>query len=93
MFGKYFDSRTHQHFVHTYSRVPYLDTQIFDLETSMLRESRRIKNRTDLANTGNISIFIKGLERTRLKSEQLSKNLRESRVKRQDEDKSFMIEL
>lgn len=28
-----------------------------------------------------------------MKSEQLSKDLRESRVKRQEEDKSFMIEL
>ena len=31
MFGKYFDNRTHQHFVHTYSRVPHLDSQIFDI--------------------------------------------------------------
>jgi hypothetical protein len=52
MFGKYFDNRTHQHLVHTYSRVPYLDTQIFDIETSILHESRRIKNRTDTANAG-----------------------------------------
>jgi hypothetical protein len=32
MFGTY-DQRVHKHFVHTYTRVPYLDTQIFDIET------------------------------------------------------------
>ena len=37
MFGTYYDQRVHKHFVHTYSRVPYLDTQIFDIETENLR--------------------------------------------------------
>jgi len=52
MFGKYFDNRVHKHFVHTYSRVPYLDSQIFDVETANIRESRRIQVRTDKAATG-----------------------------------------
>lgn len=52
MFGTYYDNRTHQHLVHIYSRVPYLDTQIFDIETESIRESRRIKNRTDKATSG-----------------------------------------
>ena len=50
--GKYFDNRVHRHFVHTYSRVPYLDNQIFDIETANIRESRRIENRTDKASSG-----------------------------------------
>ena len=33
MLGTYYDYRVHKHFIHTYSKVPYLDTQIFDIET------------------------------------------------------------
>jgi hypothetical protein len=49
MFGKYYDNRVHQHLVQTYTRVPYLDTQIFDLETHALKLSRKTKIRTDRA--------------------------------------------
>jgi hypothetical protein len=52
MFGRYYDNRVHQHFVHTYTRVPYLDSQIFDIETASIMEERRIKNRTQMASTG-----------------------------------------
>lgn len=38
MYGKYYDNRTHKHLVHIYSRVPYLDTQIFDIETQAIKE-------------------------------------------------------
>lgn len=31
MYGKYADRRVYQHFVHTYSRVPYLDYEIFNI--------------------------------------------------------------
>ena len=44
--GKYFDNRTHQHFVPIYSRVPYLDTEIFNIKTCAVQEERKIKNRT-----------------------------------------------
>ena len=37
MHGKYHDARVYQHFVHTYSRVPYLDHEIFNCETKALR--------------------------------------------------------
>jgi hypothetical protein len=49
MFGKHYDNRVHPHFVHTYTRVPYLDSQIFDLETHALKLSRKTKIRTDKA--------------------------------------------
>jgi hypothetical protein len=52
MFGKYYDNRVHPHFVHTYTRVPYLDSQIFDLETHALKLSRKTKIRTDKATQG-----------------------------------------
>jgi hypothetical protein len=45
MFGKYHDGRVYQHFVHTYSRVPYLDSEIFNVETNVLQESRRANQR------------------------------------------------
>jgi len=46
MFGKYYDNRAHKHLVHTYTRVPYLDSQIFDMETAALKLSRKTKLRT-----------------------------------------------
>lgn len=53
MYGKYFDQRVHRHFVHTYSRVPYLDTEIYNVEINSLRESRKARNRVSLASDGN----------------------------------------
>lgn len=57
MFGKYYENRTQRHLVHIYSRVPYLDSQIFDIETQAIKEQRRIKNRTDRATTGIFSYY------------------------------------
>jgi hypothetical protein len=54
MFGKYYENRVHQHLVQTYTRVPYLDTQIFDLETHALKLSRKTKIRTDRATQGSL---------------------------------------
>jgi hypothetical protein len=31
MHGKYHDPRVYQHFAHTYSRVPYLDHELFNI--------------------------------------------------------------
>lgn len=53
MFGKYVDQRVYQHFVHTYSRVPYLDREIFNVETDALRLSRRADKRANDAKEGN----------------------------------------
>lgn len=54
MYGKYVDQRVYQHFVHTYSKVPYLDREIFNLETDSLRLSRRADQRANEAQEGNI---------------------------------------
>lgn len=50
MHGKYVDQRVYQHYVHTYSRVPYLDREIFNIGTDSLRQSRRAEQRSALAN-------------------------------------------
>ncbi len=50
MHGKYVDLRVYQHYVHTYSRVPYLDREIFNVGTDSLRQSRRAEERSALAN-------------------------------------------
>jgi hypothetical protein len=52
MFGKYVDQRVYQHFVHTYSRVPYLDREIFNVENDALRLSRRADKRANEAKEG-----------------------------------------
>jgi hypothetical protein len=52
MSGRYHDSRVYQHFVHTYSKVPYLDTEIFNVGTNALRESRRANQRAQAATEG-----------------------------------------
>lgn len=49
MSGKYFDQRVYQHFVHLYSRVPYLDREIFNVSTDALRLSRRADQRANQA--------------------------------------------
>jgi hypothetical protein len=50
MHSKYHDQRVYQHFVHTYSRVPYLDREIFNVGTDSLRVSRRADQRASDAN-------------------------------------------
>lgn len=52
MHGKYVDQRVYQHFVHTYSRVPYLDREIFNVENDALRLSRRADKRANDAKEG-----------------------------------------
>lgn len=52
MHGKYVDQRVYQHFVHTYSRVPYLDREIFNVENDALRLSRRADKRANEAKEG-----------------------------------------
>jgi hypothetical protein len=52
MYGKYVDQRVYQHFVHTYSRVPYLDREIFNVENDSLRLSRRADKRANDAKEG-----------------------------------------
>ena len=52
MYGKYHDIRVYPHFVRTYSKVPYLDSEIFNLETDSLRLSRRADERVNNAVDG-----------------------------------------
>lgn len=49
MLGKYHDVRVYQHYVHTHSRVPYLDNEIFNVENSALQESNRANKRLSAA--------------------------------------------
>ncbi len=37
MFGRHYDTRVEKHFVPIYSKVPYLDTQIYNIEVEGLR--------------------------------------------------------
>lgn len=62
MFGKYYDNRAHKHLVHTYTRVPYLDSQIFDMETAALKLSRKTKLRTQKATQGNRLLILRNLK-------------------------------
>lgn len=64
MFGHHYENRPHEHLIHVYSRVPYLDSQIFNIEAQGLRESRKSINRTSKA--------IQGIERAQKLSEKLS---------------------
>ena len=52
MSGKYFDTRVYTHLVHQYSRVPYLDREIFNVSTDALRLSRRADQRANQAQDG-----------------------------------------
>ena len=63
MYGKYVDQRVYQHFVHTYSKVPYLDREIYNVQTDALRLSRRADKRLSEAQEG---IFFNIKELTRL---------------------------
>lgn len=57
MHGKYVDLRVYQHFVHTYTRVPYLDREIFNIGTDSLRQSRKAEHRSAAASEGNNPII------------------------------------
>lgn len=85
MFGKHYETRPHEHLIHVYSRVPYLDSQIFNIEAQGLRESRKSINRTSKA--------LQGIERTQKLSERLSEGLRSSRKRVEEEDNKFLDEL
>lgn len=67
MHGRYHDQRVYQHFVHTYSRVPYLDREIFNVGTDSLRLSRRAEQRAADACEGTSLIYL-GIEKVRLQS-------------------------
>lgn len=45
MNGKYHDRRVYPHFVHTFSRVHYLDREIFNVSQDALRQTRRAEQR------------------------------------------------
>jgi hypothetical protein len=49
MHGKYADRRVYQHFVHTYSRVPYLDHEIFNLSVRSNGLARQAEGRASSA--------------------------------------------
>ena len=69
MHGKYFDQRVYPHFVHIYSKVPYLDREIFNVSTDALRLSRRADQRANQAIEGiihNIQEFKKLLNNLRI---------------------------
>lgn len=48
MFGKYYDCRVSRHFVQLYSKVPYLDTEIFNVQADLLKQQRLANDRTSL---------------------------------------------
>lgn len=37
MFGRHYDTKVEKHFVKLYSKVPYLDSQIFNIQAESLR--------------------------------------------------------
>ena len=85
MFGHYYDTRPQKNFTHIYTRVPYLDTEIFNIEVAGLRESRRTRTRTTRA--------VDSIERTKKKSEALEENLRNSRARQIEDDKKFITDM
>lgn len=85
MFGKHYDTRPQKNFIHIYTRVPYLDTEIFNIEVNGLRESRRTRQRTERA--------VESLERTKKKSETLEENLRNSRQRQIEDEKNFIQDI
>ena len=85
MFGRHYETRAMKNFTHIYTRVPYLDTEIFNIEVAGLRESRRTRDRTSRA--------VESIERTKKKSETLEENLRNSRQRAQENDKKFIDDL
>lgn len=52
MHGKYVDLRVYQHYVPTFSRVPYLDREIFNVSTDVLRQIRKAEDRSERAAKG-----------------------------------------
>lgn len=83
MYGKYHDSRVYQHLVHTYSRVPYLDHEIYNVENVALRESRRANQRALIAQQGTLSLTqaCKGPNNTQKYSPTPSETLEIERIK------------
>ena len=85
MFGHHYDTKAQKNFIHIYTRVPYLDSEIFNIEVNSLRESRRTRGRT--------TKVVESIERTRKKSDALEENLRNSRVAQQENDKKFICDM
>lgn len=75
MHGRYHDTRVYQHFHHTHSRVPYLDSELFNIEACALRESRNANRRVLTAQ--------EGLERAKEKSELLENIITVARSKKE----------
>ena len=88
MYGKYHDSRVYQHLVHTYSRVPYLDHEIFNVETQALRESTKANKRALTAQKGKLS-FIKVLREPKKNQKCLKPLSRRHAVKRRKKQKTI----
>lgn len=47
---KYFDNRVHPHLTSYYTKTPYLDTDIFNLQTSTAKHTRILSNSNTQAN-------------------------------------------
>lgn len=85
MFGHYYDTRPQKNFVPIYTRVPYLDTEIFNIEAEGLRCSRRARACT--------TRVIDSIERTKKKSEALEGHLRDSRLRQEENDRKFIEDM
>jgi hypothetical protein len=83
--SRYFESRVQPHFTRLYSKVPYLDTEIFNIGSDSLRESRKIAVRTNRASDG--------LARTLNKSVMLESELARSRCQRERDDSEYLTKL
>lgn len=84
-YSRYFDNRVHPHFTKIYTKIPYLDTEIYNIGAESLRESRRIVNRTSRATDG--------IARTLEKSAVLEGELARSRLQRDKDDSDYLTKL
>lgn len=81
-YSRHFDNRVHPHFTKIYTKIPYLDTEIFNIGSEGLRESRRIVARTSRAN--------EGIARTLQKSVMLESELARSRRQRDLDESDYL---
>lgn len=84
-YSRYFDNRVHPRLTKIYTRIPYLDTEIYNIGSESLRESRRITARTSRATDG--------ITRTLEKSAVLEGELARSRLQRDRDDSDYMAKL
>lgn len=83
--SRYFESRVQPRMTRIYTRIPYLDNEIFNNDVESLRESRKIMNRTTRAS--------QGLARTLEKSMLLESELARSRCQREKDESDFIGKL